>query len=128
MPNRKKFKLGDIAVYLKPFTFLGVESRTLNYVIIVDFRQDGAGRGYYRVVRTLHPENGALYGETVWVQPHYLTPLADSVNRYDSAVRTYRANERMKLRGCRCQCCPHEAINKGSIREDGSFIWEEAHE
>ncbi len=123
MPARFKFKIGDIAVWTKPLALNGASTVEYHYAIIVDFKQDGFGRGYYRVVRTLHPVNGATYGEAVWVQPHYLS-VGAFPNRYKTAL-IYRANERMKERGCRCNCCPHEAIARSVIRDDGSFVWEE---
>ena len=111
--------MGDVAWWEKAVE--GVENvRFMPYfAIIVDYRQDGTGRGMYRVVRTLHPVSGATYVEPVWVGPHDLVPM-DVPNR-PTAVRAYRANEKLAERGCSCECCAHEAIPKGQIMADGSF-------
>ena len=124
MPAKFKFKIGDVAVWAKPLSINGATTKQHYSCIIVDFKQDGFGRGYYRVVRTMHPVNGATYGEAVWVQPHYLDRV-DDPNRYKTAL-IYRANERMEERGCRCNCCAHQAIARSEIMDDGTFKWDSA--
>jgi len=121
MSRLRKFMLGDVALWDKPIE--GVEGIVAMryFAIIVDYAQDGTGRGTYRVVRTLHPVAGATFGEPVWVGPHNLTPM-DVPNRL-TAVRVYRANEKLIERGCSCVCCAHEALPKGLIRADGTFRW-----
>lgn len=119
MSRLRKFRLGDLAVWDKPVTGVFGFHTMRYFCIVVDYAQDGTGRGMYRVVRTLHPIAGATFGEPVWVGPHDLTPL-DVPNR-PTAVRVYRANEKLIDRGCACMCCAHEAIPKGQIRADGSF-------
>jgi hypothetical protein len=115
--------MGDVAYWDKPIEgVVGIPSMPY-FCIIVDYKQDGTGRGMYRVVRTLHPVSGATFGEPVWVGPHYLTPM--NVPNRLHAVRVYRANEKLLERGCTCMCCPHEAIPKGQIRADGTFRWDE---
>ena len=123
MPAKFKFKIGDMALWWKQMSLDGSTTDVLTHCVIVDFKQDGFGRGYYRVVRTLHPVNGAPYGEAVWVQPHDLV-VTRHPNRYKTAL-IYRANERMEERGCRCNCCPHEAIARSVINDDGTFKWED---
>jgi len=119
----RKFKLGDLCLWNKPINgVLDIESMQY-FGIVVDYTQDGTGRGRYRVIRTLHPISGATFGEPVWVDPHYLIPL-DVPNR-PTAVRVYRANEKLIERGCTCMCCAHEAIPKGQIRADGTFRYEQ---
>lgn len=116
----RKFMMGDVVRWEKAIKVNGTALRSMLYfAIIVDYRQDGTGRGMYRVVRTLHPVSGATFGEPVWVGPHDLVPM-DVPNR-QTAVRAYRANEKLTERGCSCECCAHEAIPKGQIMADGSF-------
>ena len=123
MSRLRKFKLGDLCLWNKPINgVLDIESMQY-FGIVVDYTQDGTGRGRYRVIRTLHPISGATFGEPVWVDPHYLIPL-DVPNR-PTAVRVYRANEKLIERGCTCMCCAHEAIPKGQIRADGTFRYEQ---
>jgi len=123
MSRLRKFQMGDAATWLKPIAGVPNVDTIKYFCIIVDYAQDGTGRGMYRVVRTLHPIAGATFGEPVWVGPHYLLPL-DVPNR-PTAVRVYRANEKLLERGCSCMCCAHEAIPKGQIRADGTFRWDE---
>ena len=124
MSRLRKFQLGDVALWDKPIG--GVDDFAIDsmqyFCIIVDYAQDGTGRGMYRVVRTLHPVAGATFGEPVWVGPHNLTPM--NVPNRLTAVRVYRANEKLIERGCSCVCCAHEAIPKGLIRTDGTFRYE----
>ena len=123
MSRLRKFKLGDLCLWNKPINgVLDIESMQY-FGIVVDYTQDGTGRGRYRVIRTLHPISGATFGEPVWVDPHFLIPL-DVPNR-PTAVRVYRANEKLIERGCTCMCCAHEAIPKGQIRADGTFRYEQ---
>ena len=111
MSNQRKFQKGDGALWTKPLEgVVGIPSMDY-FCIIVDYMQDGTGRGMYRVVRTIHPNSGATFGEPVWVGPHYLMPL-DVPNR-PLAVRTYNANNKLVERGCKCMCCVHEALPKG---------------
>lgn len=119
MSRLRKFRLGDVAWWDKPIEGVpGVLTKgTMPYFcIIVDYTQDGTGRGTYRVVRTLHPISGATFGEPVWVGPHHLLPL-DVPNR-STAVRVYRANKKLAERGCSCGCCAHEAIPTGQVGPD----------
>jgi hypothetical protein len=123
MSRTRKFQLGDVAYWEKLIEGVkGIPSMPY-FVVIVDYAQDGTGRGMYRVVRTTHPQSGATFGEPVWVGPHCLTPM-DVPNR-PTAVKVYRANEKLIDRGCSCTCCAHEAIPKGMIRADGSFVWDQ---
>ncbi len=119
MSRQRKFGMGDVAYWRKPIE--GVDGREYMdyFAIIVDYRQDGAGRGMYRVVRTLHPVSGATFGEPVWAAPQTLD-IIDVPNR-PRAVRIYKANERLEERGCSCACCAHEAYPERGIRDDGTF-------
>jgi hypothetical protein len=119
----RKFQLGDVAQWVKPIEGVPDVESVKYFCIIVDYTQDGRGRGMYRVVRTLHPVSGATFGEPVWTGPHTLIPL-DVPNR-PTAVRVYRANNKLVERGCSCMCCAHEAIPKKMIRKDGTFTWNE---
>ena len=119
MSRNRKFQLGDVAYWLKPLEgVFGIPAMPY-FAIIVDYRQDGTGRGMYRVVRTVHPVSGATFGEPVWTGPHYLKPM-DVPNR-PRAVRIYKANERLEERGCSCACCAHEAYPERGIRSDGTL-------
>jgi len=118
----RKFQLGDAATWVKPIDGVPDIETVRYFCIVVDYTQDGTGRGRYRVVRTLHPISGATFGEPVWVDPHFLIPL-DVPNRL-TAVSVYRANNKLIERGCTCMCCAHEAIPKGQIRADGTFRYE----
>jgi len=123
MSRLRKFKLGDLCLWNKPINGVPDIESMQYFGIVVDYTQDGTGRGRYRVIRTLHPISGATFGEPVWVDPHFLIPL-DVPNR-PTAVRVYRANEKLIERGCTCMCCAHEAIPKGQIRADGTFRYEQ---
>ncbi len=119
MSRLRKFQMGDVAYWVKPIEGVPDIQSMKYFAIIVDYTQDGTGRGRYRVVRTLHPVSGATFGEPVWVDPQVLTPL-DVPNR-PRAVRIYKANERLEERGCSCACCAHEAYPEGGIRADGTL-------
>ena len=121
MSRARKFHEGDVALWTKGLA--GVEGYEMMryFAIIVDYRQDGTGRGMYRVVRTLHPVNGATFGEPTWVAPQLLAPM-NAPNR-PRAVRIYKANNRLEERGCACQCCTHESIPERSVRIDGTIDW-----
>ena len=123
--SKRKFRMGDVCMWNKPIEGTSIAGLTsMQYFgIIVDYTQDGTGRGRYRVVRTTHPISGATFGEPVWVDPHHLLPLPWLLKR-PTAVRIYRANEKLIERGCSCMCCAHEAIPKGQIRADGTFRYE----
>ncbi len=121
MSRNRKFAIGAVVKWHKPIVGVPGTAVVPYFCIVVDYTQDGTGRGLYRIVRALHPENGASFGESVWVGPHYLTAM-DFPNRM-TAVRVYRANEKLIDRGCECNCCAHEAIPKGLIRKDGTFTW-----
>ena len=103
MSRNRKFQMGDVAWWQKPIVGVLDVAWVKYFAIIVDYKQDGTGRGRYRVVRTLHPVSGATFGEPVWVDPQELTPM-DVPNR-PRAVRIYKANERLEERGCSCACC-----------------------
>jgi len=122
MGRTRKFEIGDVAFWYKPVE--GVPNvETMHYFcIIVEYKQDGRGKGRYRVIRTTHPENGATFGEPAWVNTYDIYPL-DVPNR-QTAVSIYKANQKLVERGCTCNCCAHEAIPKGQIRKDGTFRWE----
>ena len=122
MSRLRKFQLGDLCLWNKPIEGVKGIASMQYFGIIVDYAQDGTGRGRYRVIRTLHPISGTTFGEPVWVDPHFLIPL-DVPNR-PTAVRVYRANNKLEERGCTCMCCAHEAIPKGQIRADGTFRYE----
>ena len=122
MSRNRKFQLGDVALWNKRVDGVpGIPSMDY-FAIVVDYTQDGTGRGRYRVVRTLHPVSGATFGEPAWTDPQHL--LAMNVPNRQTAVSIYRANEKLIERGCTCMCCAHEAIPKGQIRKDGTFRWE----
>ena len=121
MSRTRKFQMGDVATYTKPIAGVRLLSWVDYFAIIVDYKQDGTGRGMYRVVRTVHPVSGATFGEPVWTGPHTLTPM-DVPNR-PRAVRIYKANERLVERECSCMCCAHEAIPERSVKADGSVNW-----
>ncbi len=119
MSRLRKFQMGDAATWVKPIAGVEGIGSMKYFAIIVDYTQDGTGRGMYRVVRTLHPVSGATFGEPVWTGAHTLIPL-DVPNR-PRAVRIYKANERLEERGCSCMCCAHEAYPEGGIRADGTL-------
>ena len=119
MSRNRKFGMGDSAIWQKPIAGVTGFTHMTYFAIIVDYKQDGTGRGMYRVVRTLHPVSGATFGEPVWVAPQELKPTMWA-NR-PRAVRIYKANERLTERGCSCSCCAHEAYWEGSIRNDGTL-------
>jgi len=119
MSRNRKFQLGDSALWEKPISGVAGMEHMLYFAIIVDYRQDGTGRGMYRVVRTLHPVSGATFGEPVWVGPHELKPTLWA--QRPRAVRIYKANERLEERGCSCACCAHEAYPERGIRADGTL-------
>ena len=116
MSRKRKFQAGDICIVS------GEEMP--QYAVIVDYRQDGTGRGEYRVQRVLHPLNGGAVGPAVWRGPHFLLKVADLPTRAAN-VRIYNANQKLEDRGCSCNCCPHEAIPRSMIRKDGTFRWDD---
>lgn len=113
----RKFKKGDLVYHDR-----------LSYCVIVDWIKQRT-TSYYRVVRVIHPFNGAPYGEAIWIKGYALrVPVRNEVP-HGTARRNiagiYAANQRLEERGCLCNCCVHEAIPKGQIRRDGTFKWEE---
>ena len=123
MGRRRKFELGDVVWGVKPIEGVPYFHEMEYFGVVVNYRQDPRGKGEYHIVRTLHPISGATYGYPFWVVPHELTGL-DVPQRW-TAVKTYRANNRLEERGCSCMCCAHEAIPAGMIRKDGTFTWTE---
>ena len=119
MSRRRKFQMGDVAWWYKAIEGVEWVKQMPYFAIIVDYKQDGTGRGMYRVVRTLHPVSGATFGEPVWTAPQDLTPM--DVPKRPRAVRIYKANERLEERGCACSCCAHEAYPERGIRNDGTL-------
>jgi len=118
--RRRKFKNGDLAWHEKH-----------GWVVIVDrVTYEGAVTPpYYRVVRVLHPFNGAPYGEALWIKSPYLRkPTGDEQRTRKKVLPIYNANNRMQDRGCRCNCCAHTAIPNNMIRKDGTFKWEDEEE
>lgn len=122
MSRTRKFEIGDVAVWTKSIEGICGTPAVRYFAIIVEYKQDGRGKGRYRVIRTLHPVSGATFGEPAWVNTYNLTPM-DVPNR-QTAVSIYKANQKLVERGCSCNCCAHEAIPKGQIRKDGTFRWE----
>ena len=118
MANHRKFQLGDVAQWDKPIEGVEDVASIPYWVVIVDYKQDGTGRGRDRV-RTTHPVSGAGFGEAVWVETSVLIPL-DVPNR-PRAVRIYKANSKLEERGCSCQCCAHESIPERSVRKGGYY-------
>jgi len=123
MTRRRKFELGDICYWNKPVAGISGVTAMPYYGVIVDYKQNGAHRGWYRVVRTLHPANGAAFGESVWVETHFLSKVLGLPQRHNT-VRIYRANNKLLQRGCECNCCAHEAIDRSAILKDGTFRWD----
>ena len=119
MSRNRKFQMGDVALWNKPIEGVDGYIEMPYFAIIVDYTQDGTGRGRYRVIRTVHPVSGATFGEAVWTDPQHLTPM-DVPNR-PRAVRIYKANEKLEERGCSCQCCAHESVPERSVRKDGQY-------
>lgn len=126
MGRKRKFQLGDICLWNKPIDSEHLETMR-SYAVIVDYKKDATGRGIYRVQRVLHPINGGAFGEAVWVLPQWLIPTPEYTPRMRN-VWIYKANEKMPLRGCTCNCCAHESLPHGSIRKDGTFTWDDPDE
>ena len=112
MGRKRKFQFGDVVL------------DGIHMAVIVDWERRH-GKGEYRVVRVLHPVNGAMYGPALWRLPQLLVPT-DYPNRFRSTVKIYKANEKLEERGCACNCCAHTAIPVLVIRSDGTFRWEVA--
>lgn len=89
--------------------------------VIVDYMQDASGHGYYRVVNVTRLHGGQMYGPASWRQSYELEATG---TKYRRGPTTYRKNEGIAERGCSCNCCVHEAIPLGEIREDGTYEWE----
>jgi len=121
--RKRKFKIGDVCFWTKHIAGAHETTAISHFGVIVDYRQDGTGRGMYCVVRVLHPVNGAPFGESVWVDSHNL--LQTKYQARKTVPSRYKANKRLVERGCECNCCAHEAIPLSEIRNDGSFRWEE---
>lgn len=117
MPRPRKCWPGDVVIYHQDNTESG-------YAVVVGYRQDGRGRGDYRLVRVTRPLAGQTYGHTFWLKSYRVDPVG---TRYTRAVSVVRANDRLgpsKDRGCSCQCCAHTAISLSMVRADGSLAWE----
>jgi len=91
------------------------------YGVIVDYKQDDSGHGYYRVVNVTDPNKGQMWGRATWRQSYELTPTG---KKYKRGPGTYKRNLALGDRGCSCNCCVHEALPLGDVRLDGSFTWE----
>lgn len=116
MANRK-FQLGDVVLWNN-----GLMGNRDVYAVVVDYTQDAAKRGEYRVQRVMHPLNGGAFGPAVWVAPHHL--LSTKYGKRKRNMRIYKANRKLAERGCACNCCAHEAVPHKSIRKDGTFTWD----
>lgn len=125
MSRPRKFQLGDVVFTNKPIIGADVEAMPY-YAIVVDRKADKQNRGEYGMIRTLHPKNGALFGEVFFMPPHLI--LKTDYHPRKKTLGVYRANNRMPNRGCTCNCCPHEAIPRSDIRRDGTFSWEHDHD
>lgn len=115
MGRRKKFRIGEVVTYRgRP-------------AVVVDYRQDAKGRGFYRVVRLVSLPSGRGYGPAVWRESYRLSERKDWSDGRPTAVKQYRANQKLGAeRGCSCECCAHVAIPVGVIRNDGTLKGEEA--
>ena len=116
MPRPRKFKMGEVAKWGR------------QPVVIVDWRSDDAGRGEYRIVRTLGL-TGKAFGPARWLDSNQIDRYRATDKRpwymRPTVLRTVRANIRLgddhEDRGCTCNCCPHVAIPAGVIRQDGTI-------
>jgi hypothetical protein len=88
--------------------------------VVVDYRQSGRGQGQYRVVRLHGWPAGQGYGPAVWINSDHLDHFGDGRFRRFATVRKYRANAKLVERGCRCECCVHEAIPPAAVLGDGT--------
>ena len=104
MTKRKRgrprgFKNRDIAQYNN------------NLYIVVDHRMRGT-KSEYRLVP--YSRGQKRTGHAIWVQSYRMLNTGAKSNT-KAAVSTYRANRGLDEslpdgRGCRCECCVHEAI------------------
>ncbi len=92
MSRLRKFQLGALCLWNKPIEGVAGITSMQYFGIVVDYTQDGTGRGMYRVIRTLHPANGATFGEASWASPERLLPM-DVPNR-PMVVREYNRTQR----------------------------------
>ena len=92
-----------------------------SYGVIVDYKQDESGHGYYRVVNIHRLHGGRMYGPANWRQSFELQPTEF---KYKRGPVTYRKNLALGDRGCSCNCCIHVAIPSAELREDGRYVWE----
>lgn len=116
MPRPRKFQYGDVVLD----NYLYED----DLAVVVDYRQDRQGRGFYRIIRLTHLPGGTLYGRPAWRESRWLTNADAS---YTRARSVYLANKRIGTaadRGCSCNCCPHTAIPLSDVLGDGSFRWE----
>ena len=114
MPH--KFQNDDVALWYD------------QWVAIIDYRQDSAGNGFYRVLSITHMPAGQCYGQPRWVAAFRLDKPAERY-KYRRARTVVNANERLgtsQERGCSCNCCPHLAMTSREIRPDGTLAWEAA--
>ncbi len=95
-----------------------------SYGVVVDWKSDVSGHGYYRVVNIHRLNGGRMYGPPVWRQSWNLEGTGQ---KYKRGPVTYRKNQALADRGCSCNCCIHTAIPSGQMREDGTW-WEDAEE
>lgn len=101
---------------------------TYGYCVITDFKTVGI-TPMYCVVRVMHPYNGAPYGEAVWTRSHWMRKVNPDEVPFHPATRDtvpaiYRGNNLLVERGCRCNCCVHERIPRGQVKNDGTYTWE----
>lgn len=96
-----------------------------SYGVIVDYQQDKSGHGYYRVISIHRLHGGRMQGPASWRQSWELEPTGQ---KYRRGPITYRKNKALGDRGCSCNCCIHEAIPSGELREDGTYTWEDREE
>lgn len=124
--RNRKFEEGDVVFGYKDIA--GVDELTAMpfYAVVVGYYTEPKGKGWYQLIRVLHPLNGTPYGEVFMMMPHHLVPTEYPKRR--TIGSRFRGNERLVERGCTCNCCAHEAIPASMIMKDGRFSWEKDYE
>lgn len=115
-PGRKhKFRPGD-GCYWDITDTENRPYRQYGYVVDWAVRQ---GRGHYRIVRMTGGHLGATpWGRPIWIISYNLHPTG---RWWRGLLLQFRANQRLKERGCTCNCCVHEAIPRSTLNMDGTF-------
>jgi len=112
MPNRYKFRLGDI-----------VTDEHGDEFIVVDRVMHIETSKYLAIPRD---RMGRRIGVATWKMTYKLDKTGMHSNT--GSVRTYRANKALEAqggRGCKCQCCIHTALDTKDFTNLGSFRFEE---